>query len=85
MCTPRRLPFFGGPVRHAEADHHIKRYHINRYHGVTRIDTNGSYKYKARIHINGNYTIGTYSTEEKAAIAYNKAVDMAKQNGMILT
>ena len=21
-------------MRHAEADHHIKRYHINRYHGV---------------------------------------------------
>ena len=31
---------------------------------------------------NGNYTIGTYSTETKAAIAYNKAVDLAKAFGI---
>ena len=42
----------------------------------------GFYKYKTKIHINGNYTIGTYSTEERAAIAYNKAVDLAKKAGI---
>lgn len=55
---------------------------INRYYGVTRIETAGSYMYRCKIHINGNYTIGTYSSEEKAAIAYNKAVDLAKQHGI---
>lgn len=55
---------------------------INHYHGVSRIERSGEYKYKTQIHINGNYTIGTYSTEEKAAIAYNKAVDLAKLHGI---
>ena len=55
---------------------------INPYHGVSRIERCGEYKYRTKIHINGNYTIGTYSTEEKAAIAYNKAVDLAKLHGI---
>lgn len=55
---------------------------INRYHGVSRTERNGITKYKAYIHINGNYIIGRYSTEEKAAIAYNKAVDLAKAAGI---
>lgn len=55
---------------------------INHYHGVSRIERDGEYKYRTKIHINGNYTIGTYSTEEKAAIAYNKAVDLAKLHGI---
>lgn len=55
---------------------------INRYHGVSRIEKNGGYQYRVKLHINGNYTIGTYSTEEEAAIAYNKAVDLAKESGV---
>ena len=55
---------------------------INRYHGVTRIEKNGSFQYKVKIHINGTYTIGTYSSEQTAAIAYNKAVDLAKSAGI---
>lgn len=55
---------------------------INHYHGVYRISTKFGYKYKTKIHINGNYTIGTYSSEERAAIAYNKAVDLAKAAGI---
>ncbi len=55
---------------------------INSYHGVTRIEKKGKTRYKATIHINGNYVIGTYSSEEKAAIAYNKAVDLAKKHGI---
>ena len=38
--------------------------------------------YKVKIHINGNYTVGTYREEEEAAIAYNKAVDLAKKSGI---
>ena len=32
--------------------------------------------YQSRIHINGDFIIGTYATENEAAIAYNKAADM---------
>ena len=39
-------------------------------------------RFKARIHINGNYIIGSYSTPTKAAVAYNKAVDLAKRHGI---
>lgn len=54
----------------------------NRFHGVLQTEKNGVVKYRAVIHINGIYKIGTYSTEEKAAIAYNKAVDLAKAAGI---
>jgi hypothetical protein len=55
---------------------------INRYYGVLKSLRNGLPHYRAYIHINGNYTVGSYSSEEKAAIAYNKAVDMAKAAGI---
>ena len=56
---------------------------INRYYGVFQYTTkNQQSRYRVKIHINGNYTIGTYSSEEKAAIAYNKAVDLAKAFGV---
>ena len=55
---------------------------INRYYGVTSYDKKGKTRYRVKIHINGNYTVGTYSTEEKAAIAYNKAVDLARKAGI---
>ena len=51
---------------------------INRYSGVARIIKNGRHFYKTRIHIIGDYIIGTYNTETEAAIAYNKAADMIK-------
>lgn len=54
----------------------------NRYHGVLQYTQKGVTKYKTLIHINGNYKIGTYSSEHKAAIAYNKAVDLAKAAGI---
>lgn len=54
----------------------------NHFHGVRQIHKNGITKYQTVIHINGNYMIGTYSTEEKAAIAYNKAADLAKAAGI---
>lgn len=55
---------------------------INKYYGVTKYFKNEQPRYKVKIHINGNYTIGTYRSEEKAAIAYNKAVDLAKAHGI---
>ena len=54
----------------------------NTYHGVQMTQKNGQYLYTARIHINGNYVIGTYPTELEAAIAYNKAIDILKKNGL---
>lgn len=55
---------------------------VNKYYGVTKYLKNEIPRYKVKIHINGNYTVGTYRTEEKAAIAYNKAVDLAKSHGI---
>lgn len=55
---------------------------LNHYHGVQQVQKNGVTKYRTLIHINGNFVIGTYSTEEKAAVAYNKAADMAKAAGI---
>lgn len=55
---------------------------LSRYTGVTPVTKNGATHYRTTIHINGNYTIGTYSTEEKAAVAYNKAVDLAHEHGI---
>ena len=56
---------------------------LNRYYGVFQHFTKQhQLRYQVKIHINGNYTIGTYSSEIKAAIAYNKAVDLAKAHGI---
>lgn len=56
---------------------------LNVYHGV-RSTTNksGQQIYAARIHIKGNFLIGKYATEEEAAIAYNKAIDILLKNGV---
>lgn len=71
----------------ANGDEHDLRYSnivvINQYYGVFRFQTaKGLYRYRVKIHINGNFTIGIYSTEIKAAIAYNKAIDLAKSYGI---
>ena len=54
---------------------------INRYNGVTKIYKQNMPFYQAKIHINGDYLIGTYETENEAAIAYNKAIDVLKKAG----
>ena len=54
----------------------------NRYHGITHISSSYGTKYKVRIHIKSNYVVGTYHTENEAAIAYNKAIDILKKNGI---
>lgn len=54
---------------------------INRYNGVTKIFKKNMPFYQAKIHINGDYIVGTYETENEAAIAYNKAIDIIKKAG----
>lgn len=55
---------------------------LNVYHGVTRKTSGKTTRYTARIHINGNYVIGTYDSDIEAAIAYNKAIDLLKKAGV---
>ena len=71
----------------ANGDHTDYRYSniivINKYTGVSAIESKGQIRYRSQIHINGNYTIGTYSSESKAAVAYNKAIDLALAAGIV--
>lgn len=70
----------------ANGDNHDFRYSnvicINPYMGVTRIKKGGTICYLAKIHINGDYKIGVYPTAAEAAIAYNKAIDIIKEQGI---
>ena len=56
---------------------------VNKYHGVTRIEKSGRISYQTKIHLNGDFLIGRYSTDSKAAVAYNKAVDYARDHGLV--
>ena len=55
---------------------------INKYHGVTRQEKQGVPFHHAKIHINGDFSIGKYSSDAVAAVAYNKAVDYARDHGL---
>lgn len=70
----------------ANGDNHDFRYSnvicINPYTGVQQIKDNGTFRFLAKIHINGDYRIGIYDTVTEAAIAYNKAVDVVKKQGI---
>lgn len=76
----------GRDYRHLNGDELDFRYEnleiINPYYGVLRIGSPGSYRYKARIHLRSNYVIGTFEDEIHAAIAYNKAIDVLRAQGI---
>ena len=55
---------------------------LNLYHGVSSFVRKGKKFYRTKIHIQGNYTVGVYKTEEEAAIAYNKAIDLLQKAGV---
>lgn len=55
---------------------------LNSYHGVTVNNSDTVPTYTAKIHVNGYFKIGTYSTAVEAAIAYNKAADILKNAGI---
>lgn len=55
---------------------------INPYYGVTKNSSKKGDIYTAKIHINGDYIIGRYTTQTEAAIAYNKAIGYLKNKGI---
>ena len=57
---------------------------INRYYGVKKEEQHGRIHYSAKIHINGDFSIGTFRNEADAAIAYNKAVDILTKKGIAI-
>lgn len=54
---------------------------INKYRGVSSVSENGKTLYHVKIHVNGYLKVGTYLTENEAAIAYNKAADELIRKG----
>lgn len=76
----------GRDFEFANGDNHDYRYEniviINKYYGVNRIEKNGRYYYKVKIHVTGDYIVGTYLNEIEAAIAYNKAADILRAAGI---
>lgn len=70
-------------INHDETDFRYANIEIiNRYHGVFREGSYGNYKYRTKIHINGDMQIGLFEDAETAAIAYNKAADYCREHGM---
>ena len=55
---------------------------INRYHGVCQKTKQGQIYYETKIHWNGDFLVGRYENEIEAAIAYNKAIDILRKNGV---
>lgn len=54
---------------------------LSHYHGVYPEKTEFSEKFITKIHLNGDYIVGRFSSEAKAAVAYNKAVDLCRSHG----
>ncbi len=55
---------------------------INPVKNIMEVKEGRDTVYKVRIHINGNWSIGSFPTHEMATIAYNKAIDEAKKHGL---
>lgn len=75
----------GKDFRFVNGDCHDFRYEnieiLNPYQGVSAVIHKGKKRFKAVLHLKGNYTIGYYDSPLEAAIAYNKAVDLVKRKG----
>ncbi len=71
--------------RFVNNDDHDFRYSnieiLSSYTGVTAYKSFSSSYFISKIHINGDFIIGRYSSETKAAIAYNKAIDVLNKKG----
>ncbi len=76
----------GRDYRHINGDTYDYRYEnidvTNIYHGVRMISRGHHVRYQALIHVNGNFVVGYYEDAIKAAIAYNKAIDILHTNGL---
>lgn len=76
----------GRDYRFINGNNHDFRYEnieiINRFQGVEQIRQNGVTRYRVKIHVKGNLSVGVYDTETEAAIAYNKAIDILKKAGV---
>lgn len=72
--------------RFVNGDHTDFRYRnievINKYNGVCQKQERGITHYVTKIHINGDYQVGVYTSETEAAVAYNKAVDFLWKQGV---
>lgn len=55
---------------------------INRYHGVTKQILKGREVYVTKIHVNGDFIVGRYQTENEAAAAYNRAAMLLQEQGV---
>ncbi len=82
----RNFAVAGKDYMFANQDPYDLRYaniiNINPFHGVRRCSKNGMISYDTFIHIKGDLRVGSYSALYEAAIAYNKAVDLARQHGI---
>lgn len=56
---------------------------LNTYYGVSPVQKKNGIKYQARIHLRSYYVAGYYDSALEAAIAYNKAVDILRKNGIM--
>ena len=54
---------------------------INRYLGVELIENTIPRKFRSYIHVNGYYNLGVYQSEDRAAIAFNKARSLLREKG----
>lgn len=52
------------------------------YRGITLEQKKGRPLYTVRIHVRGNVLVGRYPDETEAAVAYNKAADTLRANGL---
>lgn len=52
---------------------------INKYYGVGEKTVRGIKKYSVKIHVGGNVSVGSYSNDVEAAVAYNKAADSLEE------